>query len=152
MLLDKCQHLAVGQHLNRLGENRVICSASCYWQRMKSFLPRLWAHTHVRPVLTSTLAAGNYNNTGWKKSGLLQSELNTDLHAILYSWQTTDSDHSCHLLLECLQLEKGGTRWPCIDIIWQSAGHLLEIQKTIISLTSEEEKGYWRQCGYHGDL
>lgn len=109
---------------------------------MKGFFPRLRAHTHVRPVLTSTLAAGNYDNTGWKKSRLLQPELNTDLHAILDSWQSSDSDHSSHLLLECLQLEKGGTRWPCIDIIWQPAGHLLEIQKTIISLTSEEEKGY----------
>ena len=46
-------------------------------------------------------------------------------------WLSSDFDHSSYLLLECLQLEKGGTRWPCTDIIWQPAGHLLEIQKTI---------------------
>lgn len=57
-------------------------------------------------------------------------------------WLSSDFDHSSYLLLECLQLEKGGTRWPCTNIIWQPAGHLLEIQKTITQLTSEEEKGY----------
>lgn len=40
----------------------------------------------------------------------------------------------------------------CTDIIWQPAGHLLEIQKTITQLTSEEEKGCWTQCGCHGEI
>lgn len=47
--------------------------------------PTLWAHIHVRPVLISTLEAGNYKNIRRKKLEFLQHKLNTDLHTILDS-------------------------------------------------------------------
>lgn len=101
----------------------------------------------MRPVLTSTLRAGNYKNIGWKQSGLLQPKLNTDLHAVLDSGRLVIVTVLCIYYWNVYSWKKGGTRWPCLDIIWQPAGHLLEIQKTLIELTSEEEKGYLETVG-----
>lgn len=67
-------------------------------------------------------------------------------------WLSSDFDHSSYLLLECLQLEKGGTRLFSHDIIWQPAGHLLEIQKTVIAHIWGRERIFGHSVDVMGDF
>lgn len=136
-------------------QERIILSAQLHATKTewRTSSPTSRAHVHVTPVLIGTLIAGNYKNIGWKKTRALTTQTKPRSTCLSRFWLSRDFDHSSYLLLEYLQLEKGSTRWPCIDIIWQPAGYLLEIQKTIIWLTSEEEKGYLETVGMSwGDL
>lgn len=133
-LLDKCGRLAVGQHLNRRSRRELYSQLS--------FLPLNQNEGPPLPPLEPNPREASVNRHKnsrkiqkyrmGKKSGLSQLKLS---RFTCYSRcrLSSDCDHASYLLLECLQLEKGGTRWPSTDVIWQPAGYLLEIQKTIIS-------------------
>lgn len=63
---------------------------------MKDFLPHLWSlHPHEACV-NNALIAGNHKNVGWKKSGLFQPKVCTDLHAIV--------DSGCLVILTILHI------------------------------------------------